>query len=157
MFIHLKTTIHIINYLYYKIATIKAHNQAIKHCQNTTPIAHDVLNSRLIDVIAAIQGEYNKLKTSKLAAALVVITVVISPAKSTSKVDTTLSLAINPLINEVTIRQSPKPKGLKIGTKKPEIHANMLEEESSTKLNCKSKLCKNQTKIVAIKITEKAF
>ena len=64
--------------------------------------------------------------------------------KRISMVETTLSLAINPEKREVQIRQSPSPIGLKKGTRTPASRAMMLSEEFSTRLKCRSKLCKNR-------------
>ena len=79
-----------------------------------------------------------------------------SALNSTSSTETTLSFAINPLTSEVTIRQSPSPSGANSGVRKPETVARMLSRESATRLKRKSKLCRNHTTIVAIRITEKA-
>ena len=76
---------------------------------------------------------------------------------NTLKVDTTLSFAIKPEIRAVQILQSPNPNGMKRGAIHPAIIARILFCESDTILNCKSKLCKNQMMIVAMKITVKAL
>ena len=47
------------------------------------------------------------------------------------------------------IRQSPSPRGANSGASQPEITARILPDESSTRLNWKSKLCKNHTATVA--------
>ena len=70
--------------------------------------------------------------------------------------DTTLSLAIKPLISDVTMRQSPRPAGLISGAIRPAIAARMLSCESSTILRRKSKVCRNQITSVAIRITVNA-
>ena len=75
----------------------------------------------------------------------------------TSITETTLSLAMNPLIREVTILQSPRPSGLKSGAITPAITARMLVCESSTMCRPKSKWLRNQTTIVAMRITENAL
>ena len=64
---------------------------------------------------------------------------------------------MKPEIKDVTIRQSPRPIGLNSGTSTPATAAIMLWDESSTRLNLRSKLCRNQTTIVAIRITENAL
>ncbi len=79
------------------------------------------------------------------------------PGKSTSNEETTLSLAINPLIRAVQIRQSPRPRGLNMGTSKPDIEESILCEGFSVNLRFISKLLKNHTTIVAIKMTENAL
>ena len=76
---------------------------------------------------------------------------------STLMMETTLSLAMNPLTREVTIRQSPRPAGLNSGTRKPEITARILSLEFVTRFSSKSKLCRNQTTMVATRITENAL
>ena len=48
------------------------------------------------------------------------------PLNKTPNVETTLSFAINPLINDVTILQSPNPNGEKTGTNTPATIAKML-------------------------------
>ena len=55
-------------------------------------------------------------------------------AKRISIVETTLSFAIKPLIRDVTTLQSPRPSGLKIGTRTPAIAAMIELSEFSTKL-----------------------
>ena len=77
--------------------------------------------------------------------------------KRTDSVDTTLSLAIKPVINAVEILQSPNQIGLNICAIKPAIVASMLSCEFSTRLNLVSKVCKNQITIVATKITVNAL
>ena len=93
-----------------------------------------------MDAIAAIHGEYRRLKTSSEAAALVVMATVTDPLNKISRVDTTLSLAMIPLISDVHIRQSPSPKGLNNGTRSPAIAARILSCESLTIFRCRSKL-----------------
>ena len=77
--------------------------------------------------------------------------------KSTERVETTLSFAKNPAISAVTICQLPNPKSEKTGAIFPAITAKMLSFEFETMLSQKSKVCKNQTMIEAIKITVKAL
>lgn len=47
-------------------------------------------------------------------------------------VDTTLSFAMNPEINDVDIRQSPNPKGMNNGDIQPANIASILSFESVT-------------------------
>ena len=77
--------------------------------------------------------------------------------KRTVNVETTLSLAINPVISAVEIRQSPKPSGAKIGAIKPEITAKMLSSEDETMCKWISNDCINQITMVATKITVNAL
>ena len=96
---------------------------------------------------------------SRLAAAKGVIQpskVAVLPNK-TESVDTTLSFAINPVINAVEIRQSPNPIGLKIGAITLATIARILSFESVTMLKCTSKVCRNQITRVAINITVNAL
>ena len=58
--------------------------------------------------------------------------VITDRVSSTSRVETTLSLARKPLMRDVTILQSPRPTGFIIGETQPAITARMLAEESST-------------------------
>ena len=78
-------------------------------------------------------------------------------AKSSSSIDTTLSFAMNPEMSEVHMRQSPNPAGRIKGTNTPAIMDNMLCYESVTKLSPASKLLRNHTTIVAMRITENAL
>ena len=71
-------------------------------------------------------------------------------------VATTLSFAIKPVMSEVQIRQSPRPTGRISGTSQPDAAARMLFRESATMLKRRSKLCKNQMTMVAMRMTEKA-
>ena len=103
------------------------------------------------------QGVYNKLNTSMLAAESGESDVVTFPSNNMFIVETTLSFAIKPLKSDVQILQSPSPIGVRNGTKKLAIKPNILSAESSTRLSFKSKLCKNHTAIVAIKIIVNAF
>lgn len=75
---------------------------------------------------------------------------------STARVLTTASLAVNPVISAVEIRQSLKPKGMNTGAIKRPISASILWALESTTLNRVSKVCKNQMAKVARKITVKA-
>ena len=78
------------------------------------------------------------------------------PPNRISRVDTTLSLARKPLISEVVIRQSPRPRGRSMGASSPAIMARMLSWEFSTMFRCRSKLWRNQTTMVAMRMMEKA-
>ena len=112
---------------------IHAATQAITHCQITTPTAHLLPSSLLTEAIAATHGVYNRLNTRMEAAVADDNTVLIFPPNNTPNVDTTLSLAINPLINAVQMRQSPMPSGLNNGTSHPAIIASILSAESFTR------------------------
>ena len=136
---------------------MKAKIHATAHCQRTTPTAHLVPNSLLMTEIEATQGVYKRENTSIVAAETVERAVWILLPNKISMVDTTLSLAINPLISDVTIRQSPNPNGARTGAIKPAAIAIRLSEESATRFRCRSKLCRNQTTIVAIRMTLNAL
>lgn len=139
--------------------TTIAHSHAMAHCIKTMPEAHFTPSSRLIDAIAAIHGVYNRQKTSSEAAAIGSIAAISASVEpnNTERVDTTLSLAINPEIRAVEILQSPNPIGAKIGDMKPAIIASILSCESVTMLRCLSNVCKNQMIMAAINITVKAL
>ena len=64
---------------------------------------------------------------------------------------------MNPLIRDVVMRQSPRPRGFMMGEMNPAMAAMIDSEESVTRLNLVSKLYRNQTTTVAIRMTEKAF
>ena len=80
----------------------------------------------------------------------------LSPPNRTRSTDTTLSFAMKPFSRDVTILQSPRPMGMKTGVIRLARAARMLSRESVTILKRKSKLFRNHTTIVAIRITEKA-
>lgn len=137
--------------------TKKAATHATKHCQSTTAMAHFPPSSLRTEAMAATQGVYSRLNTSNVAAANGVSTVAMLSPNNTSRVATTLSFAMNPLIREVQIRQSPNPSGRNTGTNRPDSIASILLAEFSTRFSFRSKLCKNHTTIVAMKITVNAF
>ena len=129
------------------------------HCISIMTPAHFAPSSRFMDAIAATQGVYNRQNTNN-AAAEAGVRISNKPSvdlNKTDNVDTTLSFAINPVINAVEILQSPNPKGLKIGAISPAITAKILSLESVTTLRCRLKVCKNHMIIVARKITVNAF
>ena len=70
--------------------------------------------------------------------------------------ETTLSLAMKPLISAVHIFQSPRPIGCSSGARTPATAARMLSSEDTTMFIRKSKLCRNQITMVASRMTEKA-
>ena len=72
------------------------------------------------------------------------------------RVETTLSLAIKPVIRAVDTRQSAKPSGANSGAIPLASHARMLCCGSAVRLSRRSKLCRNQMMMVATKITVKA-
>ena len=70
---------------------------------------------------------------------------------------TTASFAVNPVISEVEILQSPKPSGVKIGATHLPSTANRLFALSVTTLSLVSKVCKNHMMIVATNIIVNAL
>ena len=106
--------------------TTNAHIQATMHCPMTIPTAQPPPSSLLMAATAATQGVYNKQNTSNANAPRGVIRASTFPAVNTVNVETTLSFAIKPAINAVTILQSPKPSGAKIGAMIPATTASML-------------------------------
>ena len=106
---------------------------------------------------AATQGVYSRVNTRKLRADRVVNRPEMAlPPSSTSRVLTTDSLAMKPEISEVAQRQSPKPRGAKMGASTWPIRASRLSALSDTTLSRVSKLWRNQMTMVARKITVKA-
>ena len=81
----------------------------------------------------------------------------VEPPSSTWKVLTTLSLAVKPVISAVETRQSPRPRGLKMGAISPPMSASRLSAESDTTFRRVSKVWRNQMSTVATKITVKAL
>ena len=106
--------------------TTTAAIHAILHCSNITSNAHFPPSSRFIDAIAATHGVYKRQNTRSAIA----FTGDMIPSKndvfgiSTESVDTTLSLAINPQMRAVHIRQSPNPAGENTGAIMPAIYAS---------------------------------
>lgn len=74
-------------------------------------IAHLWPSSLLIEATAAIHGVYNKQNTNNeiVARGVKKASRASDEPNNTDTVDTTLSLAINPAIRDVVIRQSPNP------------------------------------------------
>ena len=79
-----------------------------------------------------------------------------TPTRTVS-VETTLSLATKPVTSAVDACQVPKPRGEKTGAMSPPSTASMLWEASETTSKRTSKVWRNQTIIVATKITENAL
>ena len=111
--------------------TANATIHATAHCHSTTAIAHFLPSSLLIAAIAATHGVYSKLNTKRVMAVTVDKEFSTPSAKRTPKTDTTLSLAINPLIRDVHILQSPSPSGANTGAIIPAINASILSFESA--------------------------
>ena len=135
-----------------------AHTHAMAHCRITTPMAHFCPSSLRMDAMAAIHGVSSKQNTSNAAAAFVDISdvsAVVVPNKI-DNVETTLSLAIKPVINAVDILQSPNPSGAKTGAITPAIPARILSLDSVTIFRSRLNVVRNQTIIVARNITENA-
>lgn len=84
------------------------------------------------------RGVYSRLNTSSDPADSGDKMLPMVPPNRTSRVETTLSLAIKPLIRAVQMRQSPRPRGANSGTRMPDIRAKMLSAESDTILSCRS-------------------
>ena len=121
--------------------------------------AHLLPSSRLTEATAAMQGVYSRQNTSKGAACAGVraaVRAAVEPKRMSSE-DTTLSLAIKPVMRAVEMRQSAKPSGANSGAISPAMRARMLACGSAVSRSCKSKFCKNQMTMVAAKITVKAF
>ena len=99
--------------------TTNATIHAIPHCIKTTPAAARALpSSRLTAAIAATQGVYSRVNTRNtmpVNGVNSVVSAAVSPPRRTVSVETTLSLAVKPVISAVETRQSPKPSGLNRG------------------------------------------
>ena len=141
------------------VCVINAAIHAIQHCVITTPAAYLPPSSLFIDAIAAIHGVYNRQNTrnaSTPAGATASIISTVLP-KRIDIVDTTLSFAITPVRTAVAILQSPKPNGANRGARYPATTARILFWESVTIFSRRSKVCKNQIRIVARKIMVNAL
>ena len=108
------------------ILTRNAAIHAIAHCHTTTSTAHLCPSSLLIEDMAATHGVYSRLNTNNETAESVVNAVDTLLPNRISSVDTTLSLAMNPLMSDVTTRQSPSPNGANTGAINPATEASML-------------------------------
>ena len=106
--------------------TTEVASQATTHCQTTMPTAHFRPISRRIEVTAATHGVYSSENTKSQTVDRVESAVSMPEPNSSSIVETTLSLAIKPVISEVQMRQSPSPIGCRIGTSQPDTSARML-------------------------------
>ena len=108
--------------------TSRAQTQATTHWFTTIMVAHLPPSSRLTAATAAMQGVYSRQNTSRGAACAGVkaaYRAAVEP-KRISRVDTTLSLAIKPVMRAVDTRQSAKPRGANSGAMSPAICARML-------------------------------
>jgi hypothetical protein len=77
---------------------------------------------------------YKRQNTSKAIAAGGVIreAMVVPAPNNTVKEETMLSFASNPETSDVTMRQSPKPRGEKAGDSHPADNASMLSLDAPT-------------------------
>ena len=114
--------------------------------------------------MAATQGVYRRVNTRKLMAVTGVKTEARAAPSCSMEVPrrtlivlTTVSFAVNPVINAVDTLQSSKPRGAKIGAIALPITARRLLPLSVTRFSRISKVCKNQMITVATKIIEKAL
>ena len=78
------------------------------------------------------------------------------PPSRTVRVETTLSLAVKPVMSAVETRQSPKPSGANSGAIRLPIMASRLASGVSATLRRLSKVCRNQISTVATKMMVKA-
>ena len=86
-----------------------------------------------------------------------VVMLAASPPTSRVRVDTTLSLAVKPVMRAVEARQSLNPKGPKRGAKIPPSAASKLSPGVATTFRRASNVCRNQMMMEARKMTVKAF
>lgn len=140
--------------------TAKAASQASTHWPTTIAIAHLPPSSLFTEAMGATHGvpqetKYQERSCSYEHWGYPVIFAVLP--NNTVREDTTLSFAIKPEINAVTILQSPNPTGTKTGANAPAARARILFWESAYIFNPVSKFCRNQIRIVARNITVKAL
>ena len=126
------------------------------HWAAATPAAARALPiSRRTAAMAATQGVYSSVNTKNTVAVNGVNSVpsaAVSPPSSTVSVETTLSLAVNPVISAVETRQSAKPSGANSGAiHDPTIASKLLSGVAAT-FRRASKVCKNQITTVATKM-----
>ena len=81
-----------------------------------------------------------------------VLSSAVLPPSRTVRVETTLSLAVKPVIRAVETRQSPKPSGANSGAIRLPIIASRLASAVAATLRRASKVCRNQMMTVATKI-----
>ena len=81
----------------------------------------------------------------------------ISPPKRTVSVETTLSFAVNPVINAVETLQSPNPSGANKGAAIPPNNASRLSSAEAATFILISNVCKNHITREATKIMVNAF
>ena len=104
------------------------------------------------------QGVYSRQKTSS-GAAWAGVRAAAKAAEEPNRmvrVETTLSFAIKPVMRAVETRQSPKPSGANSGAIPPASRARMLVCGSDVRRSRRSKFCRNQMTMVAIKMTVNA-
>ena len=144
--------------------TRNATTQAMAHCSTaTTSAARTLPISRRTAAIAATQGVYSRVNTRNTKAVKGVNRLLrfwgrvamVEPV-STARLLTTASLAVKPVTSAVATRQSPKPRGANSGASSPPSMASRLWDESVTTFSRASKVCKNQIRMDARKITVKA-
>ena len=110
--------------------------------------------------MAATQGVYSSVNTKNTNAVPGVNMaerLAVSPPSSTVRVETTLSLAVKPVISAAETRQSPKPKGRNTGATQLPTSASRQESGDWATFRRASKVCINQMITVATKIMVKAF
>jgi len=141
--------------------TRKATAQAMPHCNTTVAAAAFTPPiSRFTVATAATQGVYRRVNTKNTTAVKGVNSVPsreTSPPSSTVRVETTLSLAVKPVMRAVDTRQSPKPRGPNTGAASPPMMASRLSSAVTATLSRGSKVCRNQITIEATKMMVKAF
>ena len=86
-----------------------------------------------------------------------VVSAAVSPPRRTVSVETTLSLAVKPVISAVKRASHKKPSGLNRGAIKLPMAASRLFVRRSSHVQAHVKVCRNQISTVATKIMVKAF
>ncbi len=110
--------------------------------------------------MAATHGVYRSVNTRNVNAVAGVNTswsAATLPPTSTVSVETTLSLAMNPVMSAVEARQSPKPSGANTGAIAPPMRASRLSSGLSASVSPALKVWRNHTISVARNTTVNAF
>ena len=134
-----------------------AASQAMTHWVTTVAQAFRLPISRRTVAMAATHGVYSSVKIRNTVAVIgvnIAFRLSVSPPSKTVSVETTVSLAANPVSSAVAARQSAKPSGAKSGAAKRPIEASRLSSGAAATFRWPSNICRDQIKIEAAKITE---
>ena len=132
------------------VCTANATSQAMTHCITMERNAPVVLPSSFFTVpIAATHGVYNRTKTRNTNAVngvKIFCRAALLP-DNRIRVDTTLSLAVSPVIKAVDTLQSLKPRGANTGAQKLPIIARILSSAEDVRFRWESVHSKMQVLI----------